>query len=146
VRHVLHCPPIYCLQQWAIRCSQPWINRTGQRMTQRPWVLSIISAVGKEIRGSDSIQDHSPCKIYVGQSGTGTVCLRLLSFSPVSTHLPKLHIHLHLNMLLSEGQAGKAWKSSEKQCSFGHQRALDTEILSVNGCMDGWMDGLIPRI
>jgi hypothetical protein len=39
-------------------------------------------------------------------------------------------------MLSSEGQAGEAWKSSEKQCSFEHQRLLDTKLLP----MDGWLD------
>ena len=76
-----------------------------------------------------------------GQSGTGTVCLRILWFSPVSIILPRRHTHLHLNTLLSEGQAGEARKSSKKQCAFGHQRALDTKTLSMDGSMDGWIDG-----
>ena len=57
----------------------------------------------------------------VDKSGTGTGLFPSTSIFPCQYHSAMSHTDLHLNVLLSEGQADEAWEPSKKQCSFGHQ-------------------------
>ena len=63
------------------------------------------------------------------------VFLQVLPFFSSSVLSPLLHTHLHLNVTLTEGRAGKACESSKKQCCFGNGGVLVMNLGEIHPVM-----------
>jgi hypothetical protein len=77
------------------------------------------------------LSQDSPCEISGEQSGTGTGLSPNTSGLPLSSPFHQCSILIFIYaLLLEEGQTGKAWLPSKKQCSFGNWEELDRKVLS----------------
>jgi hypothetical protein len=71
----------------------------------------------------------SPLEICDGQSGIRSGLSPSISVFPLPISFHKCSILIFIYILhVPKGQSGDAWEPSEKHCSSGNRRALDTKV------------------
>jgi hypothetical protein len=93
-----------------------------------PWLRR--SVTGLSSRRPRFFPTSVHVRFVVDKVTLGQVFLQVLRSSPVRIIPPVLHTVFIYMLLLPEGQTGKPWEPSKKQCSFRHGGSLDRKVLS----------------